>query len=60
MPDDELVEAYGTNRPARAQVFEFGPRAGFIGMLGKGESVYFPVYEGGEPREWLFLGVPWD
>lgn len=60
VPDDELVEAYGTNRPTRAQVFEFGPKAGFIEMLGQGESVYFPVYEGGEPREWLFLGVPWD
>jgi hypothetical protein len=56
LPEDVLLDLYGTTRPTR-EVVEQG--AGFP-YLERGQGVYVILYRGGEPDEILFTGCSYD
>jgi hypothetical protein len=58
LSEPRLREIFGTTEPTREQVEE---RAGEVAcLLRRGEAVYFPVYEDGQPRQLAFLGCTGD
>lgn len=58
MPDKEIQKLLGTATPTRSEAEKL---LGLIAeQLGRGESVCVPVYEGGEPSGWWFVGYTID
>lgn len=49
---------FGTTEPTREQVEEASGKVGFD--VPRGQAVYFPVYQDGEPRELAFIGASGD
>ncbi len=57
LPDDELLECFGTTKPTREEV---GASDGFWETVDRGEGLYIIVYKGNEPDEIFFGGYSFD
>ena len=56
MPDEVLVDLYGTTRPTREMV-ERGADSEYIE---RGQGIYIIVYRDNQPDEILFAGYSFD
>jgi hypothetical protein len=56
LPDEALIELYGTTRPTREMV-EQGADSEYIE---RGQGIYIIIYREGQPDEILFAGFSYD
>ena len=56
MPDEDLMEFFGTTRPTREQVED----GDFWEDLERGHGLYVVLYKDGEPDELFFAGYSFD
>lgn len=57
MPDDQLLDLYGTTSPTRAMIESNLP---FTDEMERGQGVYTLVYDNGVPTEVFFGGYSFD
>jgi hypothetical protein len=56
LPDEVLLQLYGTTRPTRAKV-EQGAHSEY---MERGQGIYIIIYRDGQPDEILFAGYSYD
>jgi hypothetical protein len=56
LPDEALLDLYGTTRPTR-DLIEQGADSEY---LERGEGIYIVCYHGGQPTEIFFAGLSCD
>ncbi len=56
LPEEELLECFGTTQPTRRMVDENIP----IGTVDRGYGIYVIIYKDGKPAEICFAGYSYD
>jgi len=57
LPDSELIEFFGTDKPTREMI---EANDDFFEMLERGQGIYIVAYRDGEPAEIFFAGYSYD